>query len=182
MCCEDEKKVSEDIRVIHDELEKADTWIFAAQEILRPENEEFDPDPKDIGNIEVALTFAIENIKEAITLCQIYRGSREEPVKEDHKENDYETLGGLLEPKLSSFKQKIINEFVKIKTDTGTIYYPCPTDAEGKPVDFTFNEARLREAKETLLDLENKMEFLKANRNIERIRLTPEEFKLYKDR
>jgi hypothetical protein len=180
MCCEDEKKVSEDVRVIHDELEKADTWIFAAQEILRPENEEFDPDPKDIGNIEVALTFAIANIKEAITLCQIYRGSREEPVKEDHKENVYETLGGFLEPKLPPFKQKIIDKFTKVNTDTGTIYYP--TDAEGKPVDFSFSEVRLREAKQALSDLENKMEFLKANRNIEHIKLTPEELKLYKDR
>jgi hypothetical protein len=165
MCCEDEVMVSEDIRVIYDELEKANTWVFAAQEILRPEKEEFDPDLNDIGNIETVLSFAIYKLKEAISLCQIYRGSREEPVEESPKENIYKTLGSLLEPTLSPLKQAILNKFEK-RMET--------------PVEL--NEVKLRETQEELKALEKKLEFIKASMNIQREKLTPEDLKLFKDK
>lgn len=168
MCCND-VKVSEDIRVIHDELEKADTWIFAAQEILRPENEEFDPDLKDIGNIETVLSFAIDNLKEAITLCQVYRASTDNPKTEMKKNNKEYSKPDYLElPKQSAIKLEILGKFREA------------IDAHGLPVDFS--ELDYAKQQESIKDLENKLEFLKASINTQRRKLTPEELKLYKDR
>jgi hypothetical protein len=168
MCCEDELTVSEDIRVIYDELEKANTWIFAAQEILRPEKEEFDPDLNDIGNIETVLSFAIYKLKEAVSLCQIYRGSKEEPEKETPKKMDYMTLGKYLEPKISPIKQKIIEKL-------GELNCPPPTRA-------TLDEVKLRETQKAVTELERKLEALKANMSVQREKLTPGDLKLYKDK
>ena len=145
MCCEDEVKVSEDVRVIHNELEKAYSWIFAAQEILRPENEEFDPDVKDINNIETAIAFAIGDLQEAATLCQIYRAHREDPPKEVDSE------------KRGIFFKKIEDLADAIRPDV-----------------------KIREAQEALSNLETKLEVLKSDPGIRRVRLTPPDFSLYR--
>jgi hypothetical protein len=165
MCCEDELTVSEDIRVIYDELEKANTWIFAAQEILRPEKEEFDPDLNDIGNIETVLSFAIYKLKEAVSLCQIYRGSKEEPEKETLKKMEYMTLGKYLEPKISPIKQKIMEKLTELKHSADPL-----------------NEVKLRETQKAITELDRKLEALKVNMNIQREKLTPEDLKIFKDK
>jgi hypothetical protein len=149
MCCEETKEVSEDIRVIHDELEKADTWIFAAQEILRPENEEFDPDIKDIKNIETVLYIAIENIKEAISLCEIYRGKEDDVPKNTQKTLDKKA------------------HMVRMLNDLNA---PEKYDRENK----------LKAVQMEISEIEKRLQYLKANINVERIKLTPEELQIYK--
>ena len=141
MCC-DEITVSEDIRVIHDELEKADTWIFAAQEILRPENEEFDPDVKDIKNVESVLRFAIDNIEEAISLCQIYRGSKEVQPKKATEKIDV--------------KARIMDMLKSVETQKRRM-----------------EESRIEQALREITDMEKKLDYLKANQNTQRSKLTP---------
>lgn len=165
MCCDD-VKVSEDIRVIYNELEKANTWVFAAQEILRPEKEEFDPDLKDLGNIEVAISFAIASLKEAATLCQIYRASVEVPAQKRYTE-EYSKPENYMQSKPSAEKLKILNKFRQA------------LDVHGAPIDFS--AINLRETQEALEDLEKKLAFLKANMK-QPVKLTPEELKLYKDK
>ena len=147
--CEDEIRVSEDIRVIHNELEKAYSWIFAAQEILRPENEEFDPDVKDINNIETALSFAIGDLQEAIVLCQIYRAHKEDPPKEVREDQ-----------RVYSLK--------KIEDLTDALK-PRKTD-----------DVKIREAQEALNHLETKLEVLRSDPSVRRVRLTPPDFSLYR--
>ena len=158
MCC-DEVKVSEDIRVIHNELEKAYTWIFAAQEIL--ENEEFEPYLKDIGHIETVLSFAIQNLKAAISYCEIYRGGHEVITKLE---------------KQAPFPSKATTPTAEVKKGV---------TVDKTTSDFLQNhlsQVKLKEAQEALGDLEKKLSILKSTMNTDRIKLTPEELKLYKDR
>lgn len=159
MCC-DEVKVSEDIRVIHDELEKADTWIFAAQEILRPENEEFEPDLKDIGNIETVLAFAIQSLKTAISYCEIYRGGKQETPSPKYEPKSKK------QPSLDELKRDIVDQ-----TFSGFLRSD-------------FNQTKLREAQEALTDLEKKLSILRSTIGLERPKnkITPGELKIYKDK
>jgi hypothetical protein len=144
MCCDNEVKVSEDVRVIHNELEKAYTWIFAAQEILRPENEEFDPDLKDIGNIEVAITFAINDLKEAISLCQIYKASREDV-------------------NIGKSKVQAIQETDPLELNEQSVeQFRAKVQKLVDPQSPTFRALKIQEAKTALTDLEKKIDRLKA--------------------
>ena len=59
-------------------MEKASSWTYAVQEILKPEEAEFDPDIKDVENVEVAISFAIKSLNEASRLCQEYKKVRED--------------------------------------------------------------------------------------------------------
>jgi hypothetical protein len=149
MC--DEFSISEDVRVIHNELEKAYSWIFAAQEILRPENEEFEPDLKDINHIETAIAFAIGDLQESLTLCQIYRANREDPPKEVKKTQS-----------LAITKIEDLADVLK------------PTKLP------TVDLLKVQDAQAALRNLETKLELLRADPALRRIKIDKPDPALYR--